>query len=77
MSIMPAYPILEQARREPEAMSGRSSLAEPLPAPIADNVIDRNWCVETLEARAREFQKRKLFHIARALSSIAAEISSH
>jgi hypothetical protein len=75
MLIMPAYPILEQVTRE--AMSGRPPLAEPLPAPIANDVIDRVWCVEMLEARAREFQKQKLFHIARALSSIAVEISSH
>jgi hypothetical protein len=74
---MPAYPILEQATREPETASGRSPLADALPAPIAADVIDRNWCVEMLEARAREFEKQKLFHVARALSSIAAEISSH
>lgn len=77
MSFMPAYPILELAALEPEAMPGRSPPSEPQPAPVADDVVDRNWCMEILESRARKFEKQKLFHIARALSSIAAEISSH
>jgi hypothetical protein len=74
---MPAYPILELAVLKPKAMSGRSPPSQPQPAPGADDVIDRHWCVEMLESRARKFEKQNLFHIARALSSIAAEISSH
>ena len=75
MSFMPADP--KQATLASQVMPGRSPAAEPLSASVADGVIDRNWCVEMLEARAREFEKQKLFHVARALSSIAAEISSH
>jgi hypothetical protein len=69
MSIMPAL-------SDPGASDLRRAMSGALPA-SADDVIDRKWCVEMLEARAREFQKQKLFPMARALSSIAAEISNH
>ena len=77
MSVMQAHPIAEQAAIQPQEMSGRPAPAAKSAAPIAEGVIDRNWCIEMLEARVRKFERQKLFHIARALSSVAAEISSY
>jgi len=48
--------------------------AQAIPIDEVAAVAERNRCVLLLQLRARSFEKRKLFHISRALIAIAEEL---